>query len=566
MRKSAWLLLFAGVVGLSLSLQAQQAGADLILFNGKIITVNDTFAIAQAVAVRGNRIVAVGSNADVNRLAGPNTQRIDLRGKSVMPGFIDNHAHFQEEGAYWTMELRFDGVDTRKRVLEMIAAKAKATPNGGWVYNLGGWSPDQFTDDKRDFTREELDKAAPNNPVFLQFTRWAQYLNSKAIETLGLDKMNEPWIVRDASGRPTGITKVEGRNRLFNAAGFLKVENGGKADLPMDVIASNQKLMLKDFAVAGLTASGGQCLWEELYRQFQREGTASMRFFCFRTVTAGGRGAGVLDQQIAEVARLRYHDGDEWMDNSNYGERFPGGGGGDVIAPGPEPIAPQEAWDTWGRFALAAAKASVPVQLHTVTEKAIDAQLDQLERISKQVDLRPLRWAFMHMEGVTPPQIERMKKLNMFIAVNPRPIVSGGLLHRIQGDKGFAMPPMREIQDSGIMWGFGTDAFEVNQFRPFQTLYFAVTGKMVGGTVVNTHTVSREAALIAHTRSNAYLFFRENDLGSIQQGRYADLVVTDKDYLTVPADQIKDITSVMTIVGGKVVYDANAPATTTAAR
>jgi len=273
-------------------------------------------------------------------------------------------------------------------------------------------------------------------------------------------------------------------------------------------------------------------------------------------VAAGGRGAGVLDQQIAEVAKLRYHDGDEWMDNSNYGERFPGGGGGDVLTPGPEPIASQEAWDTWGRFGLAAAKAGVPVQLHTVTEKAIDAQLDQVEKIAKQADIRPLRWAFMHMEGVTPPQIERMKKLNMFIAVNPRPIVSGGLLHRIQGDRGFAMPPMREIQDSGILWGFGTDAFEVNQFRPFQTLYFAVTGKMVGGTVVNTHTVSREAALIAHTRSNAYLFFRENDLGSIQPGRFADLVVTDKDYLTVPAEQIKDIKSVMTIVGGRIVYDA----------
>ena len=161
----------------------------------------------------------------------------------------------------------------------------------------------------------------------------------------------------------------------------------------------------------------------------------------------------------------------------------------------------------------------------------------------------------MHMEGVTPPQIERMKKLNMFIALNPRPIVSGGLLHRIQGDKGNAMPPMREIQDSGIMWGFGTDAFEVNQFRPFQMLYFAVTGKMVGGTVVNTHTVSREHALIAHAEQRV-LFFRENDLGSIQSGRFADLVVTDKDYLTVPADQIKDIKSVLTMVGGRVVYDA----------
>src|SRR4030095_15211085 len=170
----------------------------------------------------------------------------------------------------------------------------------------------------------------------------------------------------------------------------------------------------------------------------------------------------------------------------------------------------------------------------------------------------------MHKEGVTPAQVERMKKLNMFLALNIRPIVSGGLLHRIQGDKGFAMPPMREIQDSGIMWGFGTDAFEVNQFRPFQTLYFAVTGKMVGGTVVNTHTVSREQALIAHTRNNAYLFFRESDLGSIQSGRFADLAVIDKDYLTVPADQIKDIKSVLTMVGGRVVYDAaNEPSTST---
>jgi predicted amidohydrolase YtcJ len=565
MKKFAWLLLFGGVVGLSLSLQAQQTPADLILTNGKIITVNDTFQIAQAVAVRGSRIVAVGSNADITRLAGPNTQRIDLRGKSMVPGFIDNHAHFQEEGAYWTMELRFDGMDTRKKVLDAIAAKAKATPNGGWVYNLGGWSPDQFSDDKREFTREELDKVAPNNPVFLQFTRWAQYLNSKAIEQLGLDKMTEPWIERDASGRPTGITRVAGRNTLFNKAGFLKTENGGKAQLPMDVIKSNQKMMLRDFAIAGLTASGGQCLWEDLYREFQREGTASMRFFCFRTVEGGGRGAN-LDSQIAQLAKLRYHDGDEWMDYSNYGERFPGGGGGDVVAPGPEPISPPEVWDAWGRFGLAVAKAGIPVQLHTVTEKAIDAQIDQVEKISKQVDVRPLRWAFMHMEGVTPPQIERMKKLNMFIAVNPRPIVSGGLLHKMQGDKGFAMPPMREIQDSGIMWGFGTDAFEVNQFRPFQTLYFAVTGKMVGGTVVNTHTVSREAALIAHTRSNAYLFFRENDLGSIQPGRFADFVVTDKDYLTVPAEQIKDIKSVLTIVGGRIVYDASKETPSTSTR
>jgi predicted amidohydrolase YtcJ len=143
-------------------------------------------------------------------------------------------------------------------------------------------------------------------------------------------------------------------------------------------------------------------------------------------------------------------------------------------------------------------------------------------------------------------------------------MTTGGLLRRVHGDKALAMPLLKEIQDSGIMWGLGTDAFEVNQYRPFQTLYWAVTGKMVGGTVVNTHPVTREAALIAHTRSNAYLLFRENDLGSLQAGRFADIVVIDRDYLTIPADQIKDVKPVMTIVGGRVVFDAAAePATST---
>jgi hypothetical protein len=539
--------------------------ADIVLTNGKIITVDSQFRIAQAVAVRGDRIVAVGTNQEINRLAGPSTRRIDLRGRAVVPGLIDNHAHYQEEGAYWTLELRFDGVDTRKQALELIRAKAKAAGPGKWVFNLGGWSPDQFSDDKREFTREELDQVAPNNPVFLQFTRYAQYLNSKAIEVLGLEKATDPWIERDAKGRATGITRVAGREKLFDAAGFLDAPNGGKANLPMDVIVASQKVMLRDLAASGLTASAGQCLWDDLYRQFEREGTASMRFFCQITVPTGGRGAS-LDKQISEIPMLRFHNGSEWMDNANYGERFPGGGGGDVIAPGPEPKGTPESWAAWERFATAAAKAGIPAQMHTVTEFMVEEQLKIVEKIAKQVDIRPLRWSFMHMEGVTPPQIERMKKLNMFIAINPRPIVSGGLLHKVQGDKGYAMPPMREIEDSGIMWGFGTDAFEVNQFRPFQTLYFAVTGKMVGGTVVNTHTVSREAALIAHTRSNAYLLFRENDLGSIQSGRFADLVVLDRDYLTIPADQIKDIRPQLTMVGGRIVWDAAAPATQTAAR
>src|SRR5688572_1124988 len=289
MKRWTLALFVAGLTGASILLSAQQAAApDIILTNGKIITVDDRFTIAQAVAVRGDRIVAVGTNQDITRLAGANTRRIDLRGRSVVPGMIDNHAHFQEEGAYWALELRFDGVDSRKQALEMIRAKAKEKKPGEWVYNLGGWSPDQFTDNKKPFTREELDQVAPDNPVFLQFTRSEQYLNSKAIDAIGLEQRKDPWIMRDAKGRATGITGVQGRNAIVDAAKFLDAPNGGKANLPMDVIVASQTVMLKDLARAGLPASGGQCLWEDLYRQFQREGTASMRFFCQRTATGGG--------------------------------------------------------------------------------------------------------------------------------------------------------------------------------------------------------------------------------------------------------------------------------------
>jgi predicted amidohydrolase YtcJ len=257
------------------------------------------------------------------------------------------------------------------------------------------------------------------------------------------------------------------------------------------------------------------------------------------------------------VQKLRYFDGDEWIDHVNWGERV-------VNTPDTvndtKPTAPPELWTAWGALARELARAGVTIFIHTTNEWTVEEQLRQVEAIAKEVPIRHLRWAFMHMEGVTPSQIDRMKRLGMYIGVHPRAVISGAAFNRRHGERAYAMPPLEAIQDSGITWGFGTDAFEVNQYRPFTTLYWAVTGKMVGGKVVNKQPIGREEALIAHTRKNAYFFFRENDLGSIQPGRLADLAVLDRDYLTIPADQIKDIKVVMTMVGGKTVYDA-APAT-----
>ena len=172
--------------------RGQQAAVDTILTNGKIITVDDRFSIAQAVAIRGDRVVAVGTNQDIARLAGPNTRRIDLGGKAVIPGLIDAHAHLTRAAETWAIEARFDDVDSRKQALEIVRAKAQALRAGEWVFNLGGWSYDQFADNPTPLTRAELDQAAPNNPVYLQFSRCCAFMNSRGAEAMGLAGMNEP--------------------------------------------------------------------------------------------------------------------------------------------------------------------------------------------------------------------------------------------------------------------------------------------------------------------------------------------------------------------------------------
>src|SRR2546426_4791226 len=156
------------MVGATSLLWAQEPAPEMVLSNGKIITVDERFSIAQAVAVRGERIVAVGTNSEITRLAGPNTRRIDLRGKAVTPGLIDNHMHVLRAGTTWQWEVRLDGVDSRKHALDMLRARAAAIAPGEWVYTLGGWAIEQFADDNRPFTRDELDQVVPNHPVFLQ--------------------------------------------------------------------------------------------------------------------------------------------------------------------------------------------------------------------------------------------------------------------------------------------------------------------------------------------------------------------------------------------------------------
>src|SRR5712691_3468365 len=151
----------------ALSVAAQAQTADVLLLNGKIVTVDDRFSISEALAIKGARIVTLGSSADIEKLKGPQTQVIDLNKRTVIPGLIDNHAHYMRAAEYWDREIRLDGITTHKEAMELIAQKARDSKPGEWVLALGGWSEEQFTDEKRGFTKDELDAVAPDNPVVI---------------------------------------------------------------------------------------------------------------------------------------------------------------------------------------------------------------------------------------------------------------------------------------------------------------------------------------------------------------------------------------------------------------
>jgi predicted amidohydrolase YtcJ len=556
-------VLFA--IGGALSvLRAQQPTADLILSNGKIITVDERFTIAQAVAIRGDRIVGVGTNQDMTRLAGPGTRRIDLRGRAVTPGLIDNHMHLLRAGTTWLNEVRFDGVDSRKKAIELLRARASVVGPGGWVFNMGGWAHQQFSDDPRPFTREELDQIAPNNPVALQESYYQVFLNGRALQTFGIEA-NAPdpkefvkgSIVRDAAGKPTGVIK-----------GDIAATRPVQAKLPKvapEQLEASSLALVKDMNRAGLTTFGVPgCNADvlEIFQKWKAMNQLNVRVFCIDGAAAGNPEA--VDRSVQQIAKMKLFQGDGYIDQIFFGESVYGPLHDPMFALKSDPTPDQLA--QWRRVAAAVAKAGLPLHVHAELHDTIDGFLDQIEAINKDTPIKSLRWTLAHINQINTPQLERMKKLGMYAAVHPWAVINGAIMHEGFGDGAYDMPPLATIQDSGIMWGFGTDGSAANQYLPFTTLYFAVTGKMAGGTKVIRQTISREDALIAHTRKNAFLVFHEDDLGAIAPGKLADLVVLDRDYLTIPADQIKDVKPLMTMVGGRIVYDAETNSPKVAAR
>lgn len=528
------------------------AQADLVLHNGKIVTVDERFTIAQALAIQGERIVAVGSNEAVLKAAGSGAKRIDLRGRTVIPGLIDNHAHFARGSQHWGIEVRWDGITSRKTALEKIAERAKGARIGEWIVVFGGWSYDQFTDSQTPFTRAELDAIAPNNPVALQYIYVNGVVNTRAIAELNLAdaafKAPGVTVERDPQNAPTGLLTGGGVSSYFRN----KIPMGS-AEQQVESVRTH----LRDLNAMGLTTSvdwGGYGFTEEWYEPFRvlhRKNALTMRVFhgtWFNTATAAD-----TDKAVAAIRDLKVFQGDDYLDRIGYGETVllplhdnPSSRGAKISS---------ENLALWRKVVQAVAERGMHLSVHANQRESLDAFLTQIEDINRDKPIRGLRWSFAHVRQLGAGDIERMRKLGMAALVHSQATISGQILQRVHGDAALDQPPVRLVQDSGISWGLGSDSNGAAPSNPFYTLWWAVTGNMLGGKPALRQTITREQALIAHTRNNAYFVFREGDLGSLQKGKYADLLVLDRDYLAVAADQIKDITPVITMVGGKIVYE-----------
>ena len=503
--------------------------ADTVFVNGKILTVDDEFSIVSALAVKGERIAAVGDRESVAGLIGEATKVVDLAGKTVIPGLIDNHIHFIRAGQSWHVQARIDGVSKRQDALDIIAAKAASAKPGEWLMVQGGWWPQQFADQPGDFTLEELDKVAPNNPLFLQLVYFGAYANTLALKAVGVDPSHGAKFGKGEFIKPQPpygkfneqITKASREQIKQNVRDVITRFNRGGLTSVYDVGRPPEgdiKLLDEMLQEEGLNMRVWHTLKYEAYNE--EDATAAIELIKSSKANNGDY-TGLLG--IGEHAYLPFFDG-----------------------PPTTTVYPDEIMQQFGRISRAAAEQGFRMNEHTMKDQTANSALDVWEEINKDIPIAPLRWSLEHLFNQSDETLIRMRDLGVTAAVHS---VSQTLPPNLQS-------PMQRMQELGVIWGLGSDGTIVTPWQPFVTLGWAVSGKTVNGKTLFEDTVSRKDALVAHTRTNAFILFKENDIGTLEVGKFADLAVLSADYMTVPADEIKDIESVLTMVGGRIAYEA----------
>jgi hypothetical protein len=537
-----------------------QQTAELILHNGKIATQDDRRAVVEAAAIRDGKFLAIGSDREVMRFRDERTRLIDLNKRTVIPGLNDSHLHLIRGGLNYNLELRWDGVPSLADGLRMLREQAQRTPPGQWVRIVGGWSEFQFAE-RRMPTLDELNRAAPDTPVFVLHLYDRALLNRAALRAAGYtrDSANPPGgeIVRDGGGNPTGIL-IAKPNALILYATLAK---GPK--LPAEYQVNSSRHFMRELNRLGITsaidAGGGFQNYPEDYQiieQLHKNGELTVRI-AYNLFTQKPKGE-LADFQNW-TGMLTPRKGDDYLRHNGAGEMlvFSAADFEDFLEPRPDMPGVME--QELKPVVSLLAKNRWPFRLHATYDETIARALTVYEEVNREVPLQGLHWFIDHAETISQRNMDRIAALGGGIAIQHRMAFQGEYFQDQYGSAEMKRtPPIREMLRTGLPVGAGTDATRVASYNPFVSLYWLVTGKTVGGLSMydEDHRFDRMEALRLWTVGSSWFSTEQGSKGSIVPGQLADVAVLSADYFSVPDEEIKNLESVLTIVGGKPVYAA----------
>ncbi|SEJ78781.1 amidohydrolase [Paraburkholderia diazotrophica] len=535
---------------------------DLILHNGRFTTLNRANPSASAVAIKDGKFVAVGDNADVMSRATSATKVIDLKGRAVLPGLIDNHTHVVRGGLNFNMELRWDGVRSLADAMNMLRRQVAITPPPQWVRVVGGFTEQQFVE-KRLPTIEELNAVAPDTPVFILHLYDRALLNAAALRVVGYTKDTpEPpggQIMRDGDGNPTGLLLAKPNASIL----YATLAKGPK--LPFDYQLNSTRHFMRELNRLGVTgvidAGGGFQNYPDDYEVMQKladDGQMTVRL-AYNLFTQKPKAE--KQDFLNWTKTSKYKQGDDYFRHNGAGEMLVYSAADFEDFREPRPDMPPQMEDELEEVVRVLAENRWPWRLHATYDETISRALDVFEKVNRDIPLDGIHWFFDHAETISERSMDRIAALGGGVAVQHRMAYQGEyFVERYGAAAAEGTPPVARLLEKGVRTSAGTDATRVASYNPWVSLAWLVTGKTVGGLRLypQRNRLDRDTALRMWTENVTWFSNEEGKKGQIAVGQLADLIVPDRDFFACPEDDIASTVSDLTIVGGRVVFGAGA--------
>jgi predicted amidohydrolase YtcJ len=527
---------------------AQAQTADTVLFNGKIITVDKDFSITEAIAIDHGRVVSAGTSQDMRRLAVEDARLIDLGGRAVIPGLTDGHIHGVRAAATFGTEVNWIGVPTLKQALEKIHQAARTQKPGSWIVVAGGWTEEQFAEKRRPNAAEVV-QAAPDNPVYIQHLYDWLLLSPKAMEALNIrddaDVMPGGTLERDDAKNPTGVVTGNGNT-------LLKIFDKLPRPSFDEQVAGSRKFFreMNSLGITGIVDGGGVSMYPANYQalfKLWQEHRLTVRVAYHLSAPKPGSELADL-QNLTQL--LPQNFGDEMLHFNGPGEIliWADWTDGDITPDGKAKLFELLKWAASKRYTI---------QIHWNPDRTVHDLLDVVEQVSKDNPVRDLRWTVLHLYNASEDSLNRIKQLGLIWGVQDGPYFGGERLQREVGrEAARKLPPIATALRMGIVVAAGTDAHRVSSYNPFVSLQWYLDGTTIGGTQTrgSEEAPTRRQALEMYTRNSAFEANEDDRRGTLEPGKLADLAVLTADYMTVPVQDIGKIRSVLTMVGGKIVF------------